>query len=101
LEIIVIEDELVTHLGLGVLEVVSGVNNVAVKLWTIVVQDLLGWVDGWLLHLEVPLVSDDSFGNLQGVVIGNNVVVHSIVWNWIVNWVWQLLVSVLELSATS
>jgi len=101
LEIIRIEDKFVALLDFGGLEVGSGVNNVAIELWAIVVQDFLGWVDWGFLHLEIPLLSNDTFGNLEGVVVGNNVMVHSIVWNCVVNWIWEFLMGMLELSATS
>ena len=101
LNIIGIKRELVAQFGLGVLEIVSGVNDISIKCWTIIVEGLLGWVEWWLEELEVPVMSNNTFGDPEILGIVNNISVDTKVWNWIVDWIWELLMLVLVLSASS
>jgi len=76
------------------------VDDVSVKFWLVIIQDLLGWVNWRWLELEVPLVSNDILSNLNAVGVIENVIVNSIVWDWVVHWVSSSLLWVLVLGAS-
>jgi hypothetical protein len=97
----VINGELVVQSSLGILEVGDGSDDIAVKIWLVIIQGLLSWVNWWLLEMEVPVVSNDSLSLLERVEVGLDIVIGTEVWDWVVNWVWGLLLWVLVLSATS
>jgi len=88
------------ELSLGVSEVLSGVNNILIKSWCTVVHSLQCWVHWWLLEFKVPVVSNDTFGNLKVISVVDNFVVDTEAWDWVVNWIWELLVSVEILGAS-
>jgi len=80
---------------------VLGSNHVTIENWVIIVHSLLGWVDWWLLKLEVPVVSNDllSNGKISEVII--DVFICAEVDDWVINVVSSLLLGVLVLGASS
>jgi hypothetical protein len=91
----------VAHSGFGALQVISGINDITIKLWCSIIDGLLSWVKRWLFELEVPVVSNNTLSNIKILVVIKNFMVNSEVWNWVVNVIRELLVLVLVLSASS
>jgi len=75
--------------------------DVLVKLWSEVVQSLLGGVEGRLLQFEVPGVVLDLLGDVQRMEIVLDFSVLSEVGNGIVKVIAQFFLGVLVLSAAS
>jgi hypothetical protein len=66
-----------------------------------VVEGLLGWVDWGFKHLEVPVVVSDFLSSGETLEAGNDVVINSKVWDWVIDWValWSLWPEVLVASS--
>ena len=92
-----------TKFGLGVGKVLSSGDHVTSELWSEVVKGILGDVVPFglgSLGSEFPLVSEVGLGISEGGGVVNDILVDSVVWNWIVQWIseWSLLVLVLGAS---
>ena len=94
---------MVTQVALGIGKVLIGCNNIAIKLRSEVVVDILGDILPFGLGLfssQIKLVGLHSFGKLKGSMAFIDVRVNSEVWNWVVDLVSTLLLLVLVLIAT-
>ena len=95
---------MVAKILLGVSEVLVGGDHVAIKLWSEVVIDILGWVVPLFLgslSSQYKLVGFHALGKFKRSVIVDNVSVNTKVWHWVVDLVSQWLLFVLVLGAAS
>jgi hypothetical protein len=88
----------------GIIKVLHGADDVAVKSWVEVIISVLGWIGplgfrGSGTNLES--VTNHTFSSFQGGEVVVNIIISTEVWNWIVNFVSKVLLLMLELSATS
>ena len=93
-----------TKVLLGVSQVLVGGDNVAIKLWSEVIVDILSWVMPLSLgglSSELKLVGLHALSELKRSVVVDDISINTEVWYWIVDLVTQWLLLVLVLSATS
>jgi len=94
----------VVEILLGVSEVLVGSDDVAIKLWSEVVVNILGWVVPLGLGCfssELELVRLHALGKLKRSVVVDDIGINTEVWNWVVDLVTERLLLVLVLGATS
>jgi len=94
----------VTKSVLGITKMLGSTDHISIELGSEVVVSILGDVVPFGLRCigaHDEFVSEGSFRNLKRVVIINDVVVDTEVWNWIVDVISSWLLLVLVLGATS
>ena len=92
---------LMMKLVLSELKAVSSSDHIALKLWRVVIEGLLSWVEWWLLEDEVPVVADNFLGDWEILVVLLDIlVICTPVGNWVVHVVAWILLWVLVLVAT-
>ena len=95
---------MVTKVSLGVSQVLVGGDNVAIKLWSKVIVDILSWVVPLSLgglSSKLKLVGLHALSELKRSVVVDDISINTEVWYWIVDLVTQWLLLVLVLSAAS
>jgi len=93
---------LVAHLVLDEVEVDLSIGHFSLEFWGVIVEGLLCWVQWWLLKDEVPVMSDNLFGDWKVLVVLDDIgVLITPVGNWVVHVVTWVLLWVLVLTASS
>jgi hypothetical protein len=88
----------------SIIKVLHGANDITVKSWVVVIQNLLGWIGPFFFgssSTNLEFVTNHTFSSFQGCEVVVDIVVSAKVWNWVVNFITKFLLLMLILSATS